>query len=154
MEKRQRVYLDTNVYFRPFDDQNQDRIQKETDAFIEILCDMQSKKLSTISSDILYYEVFLTKDETKKAKVSKFLELCGERIEETEMLRGWAERLVKILNLSARDSLHIVSCIFSKADIYLTCDKELIRKQKRINVFLQKNGLGILKIMNPCDFNL
>ena len=58
MEKRQRVYLDTNVYFRPFDDQNQDRIQKETDAFIEILRDMQSKKLSTISSDILYYEVF------------------------------------------------------------------------------------------------
>ncbi|MCD6456239.1 MAG: hypothetical protein J7K81_05560 [Methanophagales archaeon] len=32
-----KIYLDTCVYCRPFDDQSQDRIEKETKAFIEIV---------------------------------------------------------------------------------------------------------------------
>ena len=34
---KMKIYLDTCIYCRPFDDQSQDRIEKETKAFIEIL---------------------------------------------------------------------------------------------------------------------
>jgi hypothetical protein len=50
---KMRIYLDTCVYCRPFDDQSQDRIEKETKAFIEILKLAEMGKVTIVSSDVL-----------------------------------------------------------------------------------------------------
>jgi len=47
------IYLDTNVYNRPFDDLSQERILEEAFAFIEIYSFVVRGTLKCISSDIL-----------------------------------------------------------------------------------------------------
>ena len=150
--KSNRIYLDTNIYFSPFDDQRQERIQRETDAIIALFGLLMSGKIAAVSSDILYYEVHLTKDTVKKSKVNSLLSLCGERAEQTDMVKTWSALLSKETGLSARDAIHLISAIFSKSGYYLTCDRELIRKEKRINTFLMKNSLGHITIINPIHF--
>ncbi len=69
------VYLDLNVYSRPFDDQTNEKIRRETEA-INVLWD-QAKKglLHLVSSDILYLEVKRILSESKKAKVISHFKL-------------------------------------------------------------------------------
>ena len=52
----QRIYLDTSVYNRPFDDQTQPRIWLETLAFAVILQMVESGRLELVSSSVLKYE--------------------------------------------------------------------------------------------------
>lgn len=51
------IYLDTNVYSRPFDDQTQTEIQEEANAFLEIIGEVKTGKLILLGSDILDFEV-------------------------------------------------------------------------------------------------
>ena len=51
-----RVYLDTSVYNRPFDDQTQAKVFLETQAVLIILQMVEDKQLELVSSPILEYE--------------------------------------------------------------------------------------------------
>lgn len=51
------IYLDTNVYARPFDDQNQKKIRDETNAFLKIVDEIKDGKLVLLGSDILEFEI-------------------------------------------------------------------------------------------------
>jgi len=52
------IYLDTNVYSRPFDDQTRPDIQEEANAFLEIVLEIQAHRLTLLCSDILAFEVY------------------------------------------------------------------------------------------------
>ncbi len=54
--KSVKVYLDTSVYNRPFDDQTQPRIWLETLAFSVILQMIEAKRVILVSSAVLAYE--------------------------------------------------------------------------------------------------
>ncbi|OGW00072.1 MAG: hypothetical protein A3D97_08275, partial [Nitrospinae bacterium RIFCSPHIGHO2_12_FULL_39_42] len=107
-----RVYLDTNVYCRPFDDQSQKRIQEETDAFEEILEATKEGKFFLLSSDILVYEV-------------SNISLCKNRVEEVEDIKDLAIIIRYRCSIKDRDALHLASAIIGKADYFLTCDNEI-----------------------------
>ena len=51
-----KVYLDTSVYNRPFDDQTQPRIWLETLAFALILQMVEAESIQLITSSVLEYE--------------------------------------------------------------------------------------------------
>ena len=51
------IYLDSNVYSRPFDDQTKTDIQEEANAFLEIIGEVQVGRLALLGSDILDFEV-------------------------------------------------------------------------------------------------
>ncbi|WP_256973432.1 hypothetical protein [Nostoc sp. T09] len=51
-----RVYLDTSVYNRPFDDQTQPKIFLETQAIILILQMVEGRLIELVSSSVLEYE--------------------------------------------------------------------------------------------------
>ena len=51
-----RVYLDTSIYNRPFDDQNQVKIFLETQATISILRLINEKSLELVVSSVLEQE--------------------------------------------------------------------------------------------------
>jgi hypothetical protein len=51
------IYLDTNVYSRPFDDQTYPDVQEEVDAFLEIVSGIKSGQVALLGSDILAFEV-------------------------------------------------------------------------------------------------
>ena len=53
-----KVYLDTSVYNRPFDDQSQIRIRLETEAFLSILEKAISGSIVIIGSSVLTESIF------------------------------------------------------------------------------------------------
>jgi len=63
------IYLDTNVYNRPFDDHSQERILEEALAFIEIYSFVVRGTLKCISSDILKLEIHNTSDKVRRNRM-------------------------------------------------------------------------------------
>ena len=78
------IYLDTNVYARPFDDQTRSTIQAEADALLIIIEAVKAGRLSLLSSDILFFEVHNILNEEKKTKVMEYLTLCTHHIESSD----------------------------------------------------------------------
>ena len=64
-----KIYLDTCIYCRPFDDQSQDRIKKETEAFAELLEIAEMGKIILVSSDVLIDELEEIVDPRKSIEV-------------------------------------------------------------------------------------
>ncbi len=50
---KMKIYFDTCVYCRPFDDQTQNRIKKETAAFVKVLKLGEMGIVTIVSSDVL-----------------------------------------------------------------------------------------------------
>jgi hypothetical protein len=67
------IYLDTNLYSRPFDDQKQPQIQAEANAFLEIIQAVKNHQLMLLTSDILLFEVYNILTPEKRAKLEKYL---------------------------------------------------------------------------------
>ena len=53
----ERGYLDTNVYCRPFDNQSDKRVRKESEAFIEIADATFRGEIVVVSSNYVKFEV-------------------------------------------------------------------------------------------------
>ena len=68
----ERVYLDTNVYCRPFDDQSDRRIRKESEAFIEIADSALRGQTIIVSSDYVKFEIERIMDPLKKKDIRGF----------------------------------------------------------------------------------
>ena len=55
-KEKLRIYLDTSVYNRPFDNQEQTRVRLETEAFLLILEKAITGAIQIIASSALEYE--------------------------------------------------------------------------------------------------
>lgn len=148
-----RVYLDTNVYCRPFDDQSQKRIQEETDAFEEILEANRESKFFLLSSDILVYEVSNILSFHIKTEVEKYLSLCKNRVKEGEDIKDLAIIIRDRCRIKDRDALHLASAIIGKADYFLTCDNEITARKgvKCVEKISEEYGNKI-RILSPVNF--
>ncbi|MCK6622471.1 MAG: PIN domain-containing protein [Calditrichaceae bacterium] len=124
------IYLDTNVYSRPFDDQTQFTIQQEADAFLEIIQAVENKDLTLICSDILMFEVDNILIEEKRARVEDYLGLCAKHVGRSKKILKLGKRIQNDCALRARDALHVSSAILGKADYFLSCDKKVTRAKQ------------------------
>ena len=149
------IYLDTNVYCRPFDDQQQARIRNESDAFEKIIDSVKEEKIALISSDILFFEVSNILKFYKRTEVEKFISLCKNRIEENDEIKELAILLRDQCDIKDRDALHLASAILSETEYYLTCDDDVTRRRNAACVEKVANENGkIITILNPEDFKL
>jgi len=121
------IYLDTNVYSRPFDDQTQAVIQEEANAFLEIVAEIKANRLTLLCSDILAFEVSNILNEGKRAKVEDYLGLCAEYVENAEEVLGLGRRIQNDCQVRPRDALHVASAILGGAQYFLSYDKRIIR---------------------------
>ena len=64
------------MYCRPFDDQSQSRILNETKAFIKILEVTETKKITIVSSDLLFDEIDEIANPYKSLEVKGFMKVC------------------------------------------------------------------------------
>lgn len=148
------IYLDTNVYCRPFDNQEQERIKEETDAFEEILEMAKNGKLYLLSSDILKYEISNILSPHKKMEVERYLSLCKKIVEEKEETLNLGIVIRDRCGIKDRDALHIASAILGGATYFLTCDDEVTSATKGAGCtekVADEYGNGI-KICNPIVF--
>ena len=138
-----KVYLDTSVYNRPFDDQTQPKIFLESQAVAIILQMVETKIVDLVSSSVLEYENSRNPYPIKQEAMNRYLQIAGSRQEVNEAIRQRAEQL-EHNGLKADDALHIACAEAVSSDYFITCDKRLINRC---------SGLT-LKVLNPVDFVL
>jgi len=137
-----RVYLDTSVYNRPFDDQTQPRIWLETLAFVVILQMVEAGEVELVSSSVLEYENSRNPFALRKRWVDRCFSLVGYYQEVDEGIRERAQELGKE-GLKAIDAMHVACAEAAGSECFLTCDDRVIRRYQ-----------GRIKVFNPVDFVL
>lgn len=121
-EKPVLIYFDTNSYARPFDDQTQSRIRKETDSLLVIIEAVRNEKILLLSSDILLFEIHNIFDEEKRAKVLQYLSFCTRHIEQSDEALELGKQIQRQCHTKSRDALHVASAILGGAQYCLSCD--------------------------------
>ena len=91
-----RVYLDTSVYNRPFDDQNQAKIFLETEAVFLILQMIETQELQLVSSKVLEYENDRNPFPRKQQAIARYLSMAVVRQRVDESIRSRAKELEKL----------------------------------------------------------
>lgn len=124
------IYLDTNVYSRPFDDQTQARIQEEADAFLEIIEEVRANQLALLGSDILDFEVHNILSEEKRSKVKDYLRLIEKHIGSSAKLLDLARNIQTDCQIRPRDAIHIASAILGEARYFLSGDRRVIEMKR------------------------
>ena len=148
------IYLDTNVYSRPFDDQTRTDIQEEANAFLEIIAEVESGKLALLSSDILDFEVHNILSEEKRVKVKDYLGLCDEHIETSEEVIDMGKRIQNDCSIRARDALHTASIIIGQARYFLSCDRRVtdMKRARCYRRLAKPHRKEYFSAMNPIIF--
>ena len=86
-----------------------------------------------LSSEVMDIEIENTNDKWKKSKIYELYKLAEEKIMLNDKI---VKRAFEIQNsgIKSFDSLHVASAEFSKADIFLTTDKNLLRVAGRLKL--------------------
>ncbi len=136
-----KVYLDMNIYNRPFDDQAQVRIRLETIAVFSILQHIKDGDLQLLWSFVIDYENSLNPYEDIRQEIAQISSLAAETIPPDEAILKSAQSFEN-MGLKPRDALHLACALKGGAEYFLTCDDKLIKKTMNVN----------LKVMNPVMF--
>ena len=136
-----KIYIDTSVYNRPFDDQTQPRIWLETLALGLILQLVESGEAILVNSSVLEFENSRNPFPVRREWMERCLSLATEYQKVNESIQKRARELEK-QKISAIDSLHIATAESTKADFFIACDDRLLKKEKHFKV----------KSINPVDF--
>jgi len=136
-----KIYLDTSVYNRPFDDQTQPRIWLETLSLALILQLVEAGDASLVNSSVLEFENNQNPISLRQDWMARCLEQATvyQRVNESVHDRA---KILESHGLQPIDALHVACAETAGADYFLTCDDRLLKKQKRIKV----------PSMNPLDF--
>jgi predicted nucleic acid-binding protein len=137
-----KVYLDTSVLKRPFDDQTQPRIALETQAVVTILAMMQSGEIAVIGSAVLRYENSRNPDLERRRYVDQVFGLCEVNQVLNDQIQSRAAKLAEA-GVKPLDALHLASAEAAAADYFVTCDDRLPRRYA-----------GPVPILNPVGFVL
>lgn len=148
-----RLYLDTNVLCRPFDNQAIGRIRRETEAFERILQKIRDDDATLVTSEILVFEIQRILSSEKRAKVVSYLPLGRAYHTLTEETFSLAEEIVSKFRLDPRDALHVASALLERADYFLSCDDGVTKRfRKQLLSVTIKDQNRSLAVMNPEDF--
>ena len=136
-----KLYLDTSVYNRPFDDQTQPRIWLETLALGLILQLVESGEAILVNSSVLEFENSRNPFSLRQEWMERCLGLATEYQRVDESIQERAQELEK-QGVSAIDALQVATAESANADFFIACDDRLLKKGKRFKI----------KSINPVDF--
>ena len=137
------IYLDVSCLNRPFDDQSQDRIRRESEAVLEIFDEIDAGIWMHVSSRMAEIEVEAIDEEVRRRRV---LQLLPEsKMELTDAVLARAREFV-LQGLAAADAVHIAAAEALAADVLLTCDDRLVRRANRLADELN------VRVANPIDW--
>ena len=148
----ERVYLDTNVYCRPLDDQSDTRIHAETEAFLKIVDTAETGKIEIVGSDYVKFEIEQIIDPLKRKDVRGFERILTKtNVASSRRLTALARTFTSKCNIGSLDALHIGAACLGKADFLLTCDDEILDNAVCIETLAAEKGHR-LKVRNPINY--
>ena len=152
IELVERVYLDTNVYCRPLDDQSDRRIRKESDAFVDIADAALRGKIVIVSSDYVKFEIERIVDPLKKKDIRGFERtLASVKVASSKQIISLARKFSAKCGLNPLDALHVSAACLGRVDWFLTCDDEILQKGWCIEELATEEGYR-LKVRSPIDY--
>ncbi|NMX21431.1 hypothetical protein C5S30_03150 [ANME-1 cluster archaeon GoMg4] len=140
-----KIYLDTNVWCRPFDEPTQQRIIDEGAAFLKILEKAHTEQNYTIiGSLILDDEVKQIKGRRKREAVKTIMALFIS--EKVRSFSKSAVRDLKTVGLRDKDALHLAFAVHDHARYFITTDDYISKREKDIERKYK------IKVINPIEF--
>ena len=142
-----RVYLDTSIYNRPFDDQTQPKIFLETQAIILILQMVEARLIELVSSSVLEYENSRNPFVVNQQSMERYLQIATVRVLVDENIRNRAEQLEQ-LGIKSIDALHVACAEASQSDYFITCDRRLINRCQNLSLIVINPNNFIFEVEN------
>jgi predicted nucleic acid-binding protein len=146
-----RVYLDTCVWLRPYDDQSQPRIHRETAAFEAIARMAGAGEVRLVKSEVLDVELDEAENRRPGGDSRPLLRLAAVRVRLTPGRIRLGRQMAGDVGLEMADALHLASAA-GTADCFLTSDDEILGKAGQIQAFLKKRGMK-LAVLGPEEFD-
>ena len=142
------IYLDMNIYYRPFDDQTQPKIELEAKAIEIIFRLIERWQYKILWSYMLEFENSSKplKESSEDIKIVAEI-ICSNIIIWNESIDKLAVELVAKTNAKSKDALHLVSAIYGKCEYFITCDNRFIRT-------IQHNELALKHLLGSIVYKL
>jgi len=137
-----RVYLDINVYNRPFDDQTQPRICLETLAFVTIMQLIEMDQIALVTSSMLEFENNKNPFPSRQQWVNYCLNYTKQHKTLNESIKSRAKQLEQEA-IKPMDAPHFACAEAIGCDYFLTCDDRIVKRYR-----------GNIQVLNPVDFIL
>ena len=138
-----RIYLDTSVLNRPFDNQTQARVHLETEAFLTVLDSVMSGRFSLLNSAILIFENHANPFLERQKSVHDYLSLASAMVHMTSTMRDRG-RALESLGFKPIDALHVAAAEQGQAEVLVTCDDGLLKTAQRHAGILQVKVMSVL----------
>ncbi len=137
-----KIYLDTSVYNRPFDDQLQPRIWLETMAFFMILQLIEKQETDLITSSVLAFENSNNPFAERRRWVTNCLKLSEKNLSLNDVIRERASNLER-QGIKPIDALHLACAETGEAEYFLTCDDKIVKRYEE-NEMTALNPVGFI----------
>ncbi len=126
-----RLYLDNNVYNRPFDDLSIPRNRDEAQAIGSLFEKVVVGEIELRSSFVLELENSRLSQVLRRERVGALISLARGRVELDPALQARAEWLQRS-GLREYDALHLAAAERAEVDYFVTCDDRLLREARRV----------------------
>ncbi len=142
-----RIYCDTNIYNRCFDDQGQLRIRLETSAIESLFSLIEEGRFTCLWSFVLDYENTLNPFKERRQVIHTMSFACKESVIPSPEVQRLSKEIIRKTNIAPRDALHLASAETGRCKYFVTCDDRLIKMIK------DKSGeIGLkIKPINPIE---
>ena len=131
-----RLYLDNNVYNRPFDDQAVSRNREETEVVRRLLLKVSNGGVDLVSSFVVETEHALSPFDVRREEVGRLIDLAKERVSLDPGITRRARDLQEA-GLKGRDALHLAAAEHAAVDYFVTCDDKLLRRARRLGCLVR-----------------
>lgn len=138
-----KIYLDTNIYNRPFDDQSQVKIKLETIAIFSLLKLIKEGYFSLIWSFMIDYENSLNPYSDIRQEIEMISSLANETVVPEQNIIAVAKDF-EAVGIKPRDAIHLACALQGNVEYFLTCDNKLIKRAAELNLNF--------KVINPLTF--
>jgi predicted nucleic acid-binding protein len=136
-----KVYLDTSVYNRPFDEQAQPRIWLETIAFSISLQFLKAGAFKLIASSVVAFENQQNPFPERRQWVERCLAFAKQSVVLHASIKNRALELEE-QGIKPLDALHLASAESIPVDYFLTCDDRMLKRYRG----------NLMTVCNPVEF--
>ena len=138
-----RLYLDLNCFNRPFDDQTQDRVARETEATFSILQRVIDGVDELVWSAVLDFENSQHPLVDRRNEIARWAIFATAHVAIDPRMSIRAQEL-ETAGLRPLDAAHLACAEAAVCDRFLTCDDQLARKARAVKM--------ALVVQNPTEY--
>jgi predicted nucleic acid-binding protein len=137
------LYLDLNCFNRPFDDQSQDRIARETAAALSVLQRIVDGTDHLAWWAILEFENSQHPLMDRRTEIARWAQRAVVNVAISDQVSARAQTLAEA-GFGTLDAVHVACAEAAACDCFLTCDDRLIRRTRRVQL--------TVRVQNPVEY--